>query len=90
MQQYRDSNDMTYDKNLNPTGCTCAKYKPSNKKYSTQGAVSSSTRLLRLNVEAVTNTAYDANKKLCSVCSITNQFTLKNKVANCKITSPCS
>ena len=37
----------------NPRGCEKVQYKPNNYKYSQQGAVSSSDRLLRLNVETI-------------------------------------
>ena len=37
----------------NPRGCETVQYKPNNYKYAQQGAVSSSDRLLRLNVETI-------------------------------------
>jgi len=37
----------------NPRGCEKVQYKPNNSKYAQQGAVSSSDRLLRLNVETI-------------------------------------
>jgi surface protein len=37
----------------NPLGCETVQYKPNNYKYGQQGAVSSSDRLLRLNVETI-------------------------------------
>ena len=37
----------------NPLGCETVQYKPNNYKYAQQGAVSSSDRLLRLNVETI-------------------------------------
>ena len=37
----------------NPRGCETVQYKPNNYKYAQQGAVSSSDRILRLNVESI-------------------------------------
>ena len=41
----------------NPTGCKLVVYKPSNAQYATQGAVSSSTRILKLNVTTIEKSA---------------------------------
>jgi len=48
----------SYNTLTNPQGCKLTQYKPNNYKFSTQGAVSSSDRILRLNVETInTNNA---------------------------------
>jgi len=41
----------------NPNGCKLTVYKPNNPKYAKQGAVSSSTRLLKLNVDTISTNA---------------------------------
>lgn len=41
-----------------PKGCKQVYYKPSNKQYAVQGAVSSSTRILKLNVTTIEKEAY--------------------------------
>ena len=92
LQEYRESNCQTFDQNSYPkkSGCNCVVYKPNNKQYSSQGAVSSSARLLRLNVETITNSKHNYNKNyLCNHCDSRDTFILKNKVAGCVKTSPC-
>jgi hypothetical protein len=50
--------DGSYNTLTNPQGCKLTQYKPNNYKFSTQGAVSSSDRVLRLNVDTInTNNA---------------------------------
>jgi len=50
--------DGSYNTLTNPQGCKLTQYKPNNYKFSTQGAVSSSDRILRLNVDTInTNNA---------------------------------
>lgn len=46
----------------NPAGCRRVYYKPNNPQYATQGAVSSSTRLLKLNTQTIEKNAYDISK----------------------------
>lgn len=41
----------------NPNGCKLTVYKPNNPQYANQGAVSSSTRLLKLNVDTISTNA---------------------------------
>jgi len=41
----------------NPTGCQLTVYKPNNYQYAKQGAVSSSTRVLKLNVDTISTNA---------------------------------
>jgi hypothetical protein len=41
----------------NPTGCQLTVYKPNNYQYAKQGAVSSSTRMLKLNVDTISTNA---------------------------------
>ena len=45
----------------NPTGCQLTVYKPNNYQYAKQGAVSSSTRLLKLNVDTISTNAASIN-----------------------------
>jgi hypothetical protein len=92
LQQQREANCETFEQNEYPTnmGCKCIVYKPNNKQYSNQGAVSSSARLLRLNVETITNSKFNSNtRKLCNHCDSRDTFILKNKVPVCTKTSPC-
>jgi hypothetical protein len=55
--------------------CTAVVYKPSNYQFAKQGAVDSSTRLLKLNVDTITKSAFTNNVNLP-----------KNKVAQCTST----
>jgi hypothetical protein len=57
----------------NPAGCKLVVYKPNNPQFAKQGAVSSSTRMLKLNVETIQTNA--ARNKLSNL--------LKNKAAQC-------
>ena len=45
----------------NPNGCKLTVYKPNNYQYATQGAVSSSTRILKLNVDTISTNAASIN-----------------------------
>lgn len=61
----------------NPNGCKLTVYKPNNPQFAVQGAVDSSTRMLKLNVDTIsTNAAAIHNKN-----SYVNYE--KNKVPNC-------
>ena len=61
----------------NPNGCKLTVYKPNNPQFAVQGAVESSTRMLKLNVDTIsTNSAAIHNKN-----SFVNYE--KNKVPNC-------
>jgi hypothetical protein len=72
----------------NPNGCKLTVYKPSNPQFAVQGAVDSSTRNLKLNVDTITTNAAsianynNANSRLSSA---TNTFDnlLKNKAPGC-------
>jgi hypothetical protein len=57
----------------NPAGCKLVVYKPNNPQFAKQGAVSSSTRMLKLNVETIQTNA--ARNNLSNL--------LKNKAAQC-------
>ena len=46
----------------NPKGCARVIYKPNNPQFAKQGAVSSSTRILKLNVDTITTSAYNQQK----------------------------
>lgn len=61
----------------NPNGCKLVVYKPNNPQFATQGAVSSSTRMLKLNVNTIqTNLAGYKKSKM-------NPFLYKNKSQGC-------
>ena len=47
----------------NPRGCKLVEYKPNNPQYATQGAVSSSTRILKLNVTTIEKNAASFKKR---------------------------
>ena len=74
-------------------GCPCVVYKPNNKQFAQQGAVSCSTRMLKLNVETIsTNTASLKNtagtylnvNDLNSGSNPALGFIYKNKSETCK------
>jgi hypothetical protein len=82
----------------NPVGCKATTYKPSNYKYATQGAVSSSARNLRINVDTINGNvagyARDQRVGVAAIMAGTNgvlnpsgqpsiPFLLKNKVQGC-------
>lgn len=46
----------------NPKGCAQVYYKPNNPQFAQQGGVSSSTRILKLNVDTITTAAYKQKK----------------------------
>lgn len=46
----------------NPKGCAQVFYKPNNAQFAQQGGVSSSTRILKLNVDTITTAAYKQKK----------------------------
>jgi len=46
----------------NPKGCSQVYYKPNNPQFAIQGAVSSSTRILKLNVDTINTVAYKQRK----------------------------
>jgi hypothetical protein len=68
--------------------CNTVIYKPNNYKYATQGAVSSSTRMLRLNVNTITSNAASFKSSINYASPVSsngsnNPFVLKSKVAPC-------
>ena len=77
----------------NPAGCKLVVYKPNNPQFAKQGAVSSSTRNLKLNVDTITTNAASFNNNNANlnnaISSITTgqsnniPFILKNKAPNC-------
>ena len=86
----------------NPAGCQLAVYKPNNYQFAKQGAVSSSTRMLKLNVNTISTNA--ASIKNNNINNINQQFVtanqlyagdlnnniniLKNKAPNCNTPWP--
>ena len=83
----------------NPKGCAAVYYKPNNPQYAKTGAVSSSSRLLKLNVDTITKSAskIKALKKSGLVndispnnLSTTAPFVLKTKVPPCDSNKSCA
>lgn len=64
----------------NQKGCSQVYYKPNNPQYAKQGSVSSSTRMLKLNVDTINTAAY--NRKKLRSGSSGNMFLYKDKVEN--------
>lgn len=83
----------------NPRGCKLVVYKPNNFQFAKQGAVSSSTALLKLKVDTITTNAasyynYNANidpavPEITSGVPPINPFILKSKSASCNTPSIC-
>jgi hypothetical protein len=80
----------------NKVGCKLTVYKPSNPQFANEGAVDSSTRNLKLNVDTISTNAYSLNKpstpnNLLNVNDLTRgtevnvPFILKNKSTPCNI-----
>ena len=71
----------------NTKGCSRVYYKPNNPQYATQGGVSSSTRILKLNVDTI-STAAARQRKLrgasTSSSSGNTSFIYKDKVPQCQ------
>jgi len=74
----------------NPVGCKLVVYKPNNSQFAKQGAVSSSTRMLKLNVDTIQTNAASLNRNNVNlVNSVNNTVTpenttiFKNKAPTC-------
>jgi hypothetical protein len=74
----------------NPVGCKLVVYKPNNPQFAKQGAVSSSTRMLKLNVSTIQTNAASLNRNNVNlVNSVNNTVTpenttiFKNKAPTC-------
>jgi len=74
----------------NPVGCKLVVYKPNNSQFAKQGAVSSSTRMLKLNVDTIQTNAASLNRNNANLVyevnnTITPQNTtvFKNKAPKC-------
>lgn len=77
----------------NPKGCKLVVYKPNNYQFAKEGAVSSSTRILKLNVDTINTNFATFNKNnqgvkytpfnLLNNSNINTPFILKNKVSKC-------
>ena len=69
----------------NPKGCSQVYYKPNNPQYATQGGVSSSTRILKLNVDTI-STAAARQRKLRTASAVSNELSsiYKDKVPQCQ------
>jgi len=79
----------------NPKGCSQVIYKPNNPQFAKQGGVASSTRILKLNVDTINNTAalslkYKRGSNLNTAAStiyanpVNTPFILKDKVPPCQ------
>ena len=66
----------------NRLGCKLVVYKPNNPQFAQQGAVESSTRTLKLNVNTINCNLQSFNEP--GTCNITTPFILKSKYAPCK------
>jgi hypothetical protein len=58
-------------------GCAQVYYKPNNPQFAKQGGVSSSTRILKLNVDTITKSAYNKKQQM------QNTYIFKDKVPPC-------
>jgi hypothetical protein len=69
----------------NTKGCSQVYYKPNNPQYATQGGVSSSTRILKLNVDTI-STAAARQRKLRGAAALSSgsPFIYKDKVPQCQ------
>jgi hypothetical protein len=73
----------------NPKGCAQVIYKPNNPQFAKQGGVSSSTRILKLNVDTISKTAA-TNRRLRSVSTLSSgtppytPFIYKDKAPTCQ------
>ena len=73
----------------NPVGCKLVVYKPNNPQFAKQGAVSSSTRMLKLNVDTIQTNAASLNRNNVNLVngiynvSPETPFILKNKAPKC-------
>lgn len=71
-------------------GCPCVVYKPNNQQFSQQGAVDSSTRTFKLNVDTITTNAASLKNTAGAYANVVNQgsnpvnsFIYKNKSTQC-------
>lgn len=68
-----------------PKGCSQVYYKPNNPQYATQGGVSSSTRILKLNVDTIsTAAALSRNYNNYSTSNSDMSYVYKDKVPQCQ------
>jgi len=72
----------------NPIGCKLVVYKPNNAQFAKQGSVSSSTRMLKLNVDTIQTNAASLNRNNVNLVNGVNvfpetPFILKNKASVC-------
>jgi hypothetical protein len=80
----------------NPVGCKLVVYKPNNPQFAKQGAVSSSTRMLKLNVDTIQTNAASLNRNNANLVynvnntvSPQNTTIFKNKAPTCKNKKGC-
>lgn len=90
-----ETNFKTYDRTVDgikydEAGCPCVVYKPNNQQFSQQGAVDSSTRTFKLNVDTISTNAASLKNTAGAYANVVNQggnpanpFIYKNKVQGC-------
>lgn len=90
-----EANFKTYDRTVDgieydEAGCPCVVYKPNNQQFSQQGAVDSSTRTFKLNVNTITTNAASLKNTAGAYANVVNQgsnpansFIYKNKSTQC-------
>jgi hypothetical protein len=67
----------------NPVGCKLVVYKPNNPQFAKQGSVSSSTRMLKLNVDTIQTNAASLNRNNANLVFAETANILKNKAPTC-------
>lgn len=69
----------------NPKGCAQVIYKPNNPQFAKQGGVSSSTRILKLNVDTISRAAAKQKQlRSASVATPNTSYIYKDKVPQCQ------
>ena len=83
---FKNYDGIEYDE----AGCPCVVYKPNNQQFSQQGAVDSSTRTFKLNVNTITTNAASLKNTAGAYANVVNQgsnpansFIYKNKSTQC-------
>jgi hypothetical protein len=87
---YSNTNPPVTDISFNEVGCPCVVYKPNNPQFCVQGAVDSSTRTFKLNVDTITTNAASLKNTAGAYANVVNQggnpansFIYKNKSTQC-------
>jgi len=80
---YYQSN-YAYLQNRRKNCCSKGVYKPNNQQFATQGGVSSSARILKLNVDTITKAACRRDLRSSTMENPNMSYIYKDKVPNCK------